>query len=64
LNESFDLAEKIQSRLSLEQTYLIRSRLDSARGNYREAYLWHKKYTQLKDDLLNERNSKQIIQMR
>jgi signal transduction histidine kinase len=52
------------SRSIQEHVFLVQSKLDSAQGHFREAYLSHKKYTFLKDSLLNDRNSKQIIQMR
>lgn len=63
LKLSRELAEEMQSRPSLEQVYLTQSRLDSARGDYQQAYYWHKQYASLKDDLFNERNTKRIIQM-
>jgi signal transduction histidine kinase len=47
----------------LENVYLYSSRLDSARGEYRSAYQWFKKYAHLKDSLFNERKSQQVAQM-
>jgi signal transduction histidine kinase len=46
-----------------EKVYLYSSRLDSARGEYRSAYQWFKRYTHLKDSLFNERKSQQVAQM-
>jgi signal transduction histidine kinase len=64
LKEALTIANEIDSKPSLEQVYLIQSRLDSAQGNYKSAYYWHKKHAKLRDSLLNDHNSKQIIQMR
>jgi signal transduction histidine kinase len=47
----------------MEKVYLYSSRLDSARGDYRSAYQWFKKYSHLNDSLFNERKSQQVAQM-
>lgn len=52
------------SMLELEKAYLFHSKLDSARGSYREAYQWFKKYSALNDSLFNESKSRQVLQMR
>jgi signal transduction histidine kinase/Tfp pilus assembly protein PilF len=57
-------AKRIGSMLELEKAYLYNSKLDSARGNYREAYQWFKKYSALNDSLFNESKSRQVLQMR
>lgn len=57
------LARSTGSKPSLEQVYLLQSQLDSARGNFTEAYQWHKKFTHLKDSLLNEKTRSQLVQM-
>jgi signal transduction histidine kinase len=64
IKKILNLVDHSGSRAIHEHIYLVQSKLDSAQGHFREAYLWHKKYTYLKDSLLNYRNSKQIIQMR
>ncbi|HEY9046969.1 MAG TPA: tetratricopeptide repeat protein [Ohtaekwangia sp.] len=58
------VAQSLGTQGWLEQNYLIRSRLDSARGNFNEAYASYKRYTFLKDSLFDIRKSQQIAAVR
>jgi signal transduction histidine kinase len=58
------IAVSIKSKLWLEQTYLIASQLDSARGNYVGAYFWLCKYLPLHDSLFNDQKTRHVVQMR
>lgn len=64
MNKANVLATATNSKQALTQIFLNRSKLDSARRDFKNAYLWHQSYTRLKDSLLNVQNTKQIIQMR
>lgn len=64
LEEALQLSRKIGAKLWMQQAYLIASRLDSARGDFRSAFSSFKKYSALKDSLLDEGKSKQIFRMR
>lgn len=63
LNQAHELTRISDTKTSLEAIYLNRSKLDSARGAFKPAYLWHQRYVAFKDSLLNEKNSRQIIQL-
>jgi signal transduction histidine kinase len=58
------LAQASNFKQAFTQIFLNRSKLDSARGDFKNAYRWHQSYTRIKDSLLNVQNTKQIIQMR
>lgn len=64
IEEARQLATGIGSKSWLQQTYLLSSRLDSARGDFRNAYTWFKKYSLLSDSLFNDQKSKQVFQMK
>jgi signal transduction histidine kinase len=57
-------AETLGTKMWLEKNYLIQSRLDSARGNYKDAYLSYKRYAFLKDSLFDQRKSQQVAVVR
>lgn len=63
IDQALTLTTRITSKKILEEAYLKKSKLDSARGDYQSAYASHRRYTLLKDSLLNEKNSRQIILM-
>jgi signal transduction histidine kinase len=63
LEEVRTAAERSDAMPWMEKVYLYSSRLDSARGDYRSAYQWFKKYSHLNDSLFNERKSQQVAQM-
>lgn len=63
LDQATATAKRVGSVLWLEKAYLFQSKLDSANGNYKDAYTWYKQYAQLSDSLFNERKSQQVAQM-
>jgi signal transduction histidine kinase/Tfp pilus assembly protein PilF len=62
--EARAIACTIRSKWWQEQTFLLSSKLDSAKGNISGAYVWYKRYFFLHDSLFNEQKSRQVIQMR
>lgn len=58
------VATSIKSKLWLEQTYLLASQLDSARGNFVGAYFWLSKFLPLHDSLFNDQKTRHVVQMR
>jgi signal transduction histidine kinase len=62
--EARAIACKIRSKWWQEQTFLLSSKLDSAKGDISGAYVWYKRYFYLHDSLFNEQKSRQVIQMR
>jgi two-component sensor histidine kinase len=73
-NARYEMAEPYLSRLStasrqqilpneLIEVYLMRFKVDSARGNYRDA-IWHyQQYKALQDSMFDETKSRQIAQL-
>jgi signal transduction histidine kinase/Tfp pilus assembly protein PilF len=59
-----DVTDKLGTKGWLEKNYLVRSRLDSARGNYKDAYVSYKRYAFLKDSLFDQRKSQQVAVVR
>jgi signal transduction histidine kinase/Tfp pilus assembly protein PilF len=64
LSDAVETTRNIGSVLWLEKAYLLGSKLDSARGDYRAAYEQFKKHSSLNDSLFNERKSQQVLDMR
>jgi signal transduction histidine kinase len=62
--EALMLSKKIGAKLWMQHAYLITSRLDSAKGDFRAAFSSFKKYAALKDSLLDEYKTQQIFQAR
>jgi two-component system, NarL family, sensor histidine kinase UhpB len=61
-NECLSLSKEIGSKSDLKNTYANLAKLDSATGNWEEAYKNHKLYILYRDSLLNEDNSKKMLQ--
>jgi signal transduction histidine kinase/Tfp pilus assembly protein PilF len=64
LTYAIKTSRTIGSVLWLEKAYLLHSKIDSARGDYKAAYTQFKKYSALNDSLFNERKSQQVLGMR
>jgi len=62
---NLDSAERIFLRIGqnpgLEETYSVFTRLDSAAGNFRQAYDHFKKYLVFHDSIFNQENSKKTV---
>ncbi|MEO6884468.1 MAG: tetratricopeptide repeat protein [Bacteroidia bacterium] len=56
------LAIEVGSKEYIKQSYICLSELDSATGNWKDAYLHHKLYILYRDSLVNEENTKKIVQ--
>lgn len=64
IQEGRKIAKTIGSKLWERDFLLLSSKLDSAKGDYRGAYQWYKKYTALEDSLFTERKSLQVEEMK
>jgi tetratricopeptide (TPR) repeat protein len=62
-SESLSMAERLDSKASRKEIYLFQSQLDSARGDFRGAFVWYKRYAQLNDSLFNERKTAKILHL-
>jgi signal transduction histidine kinase len=63
LDKARHTAEALHVPHLISDNYLHTSQLDSARQNFKMAYHWHKKYSRVKDSLLNTQNSQMIVEM-
>ncbi|MBN2613705.1 MAG: tetratricopeptide repeat protein [Bacteroidales bacterium] len=63
LNQSIGLSRKLHILDILQNSYLLLSRIDSARGRYAESLAHFKKYSLYKDSIYNEESSRQIAEM-
>jgi len=64
MNNGLSLSKEIGSKHLTKESYNGLAQLDSAMGNYSLALEHYKLYTDFKDSLLNETNSKQMAQMK
>jgi len=62
LNKGLVLAIQVKDREQLRISYLSLSKIDSSNGDYKNAYAKYKLYEAFKDSLLNEENTKKIVQ--
>ncbi len=64
IQEGTRIAKAIGSKLWERDMFLLSSQLDSAKGDFRNAYQSYKKYTALDDSLFTERKSLQVEEMK
>ncbi|MEO6884028.1 MAG: SpoIIE family protein phosphatase, partial [Bacteroidia bacterium] len=57
------MADSIGEKNILKDTYKLLSEANYGAGNFKAAYEFHEKYTNLKDTILNDKNQKQIAEM-
>ena len=62
LNRALRVAEKLGNKLTLKVSYGFSYELAEAQGNHKEALDDYKKYIIYKDSLINEENTKKIMQ--
>lgn len=62
LQKSMTLAKEIRYVTFIKNNYQAKAKLDSATGNYKGAYENHKLYILHRDSLVNEENTKKILQ--
>jgi tetratricopeptide (TPR) repeat protein len=63
LNQALDLAAQIRSFESIMSFELLASQIDSASGNYKNAYEHYKKHVRAADSLTNNENTKRQTQL-
>ena len=62
LTNGLALAQEIGAMEYIEESYRGMAVLDSATGNWKDAYLHHKLFTLYRDSLVNEENTKKTVQ--
>lgn len=60
---SFDLCKKYGSKDMIIESYTLLAEILFKKGDTRNAYLLHKQYSDMKDSIMTETNSKQINEM-
>ena len=63
LNQSLIISKEIGYKNGIEEAYSSLAELFEKKGDYQQAYKYHKLYSNIKDTLLNEQSSKQIAEM-
>jgi len=63
LNMSLNLSKEIDNKEGIRESYFSLSNLYEKKGNYKQDYVYHKLFSDIKDTLLNEQSSKQIAEM-
>jgi len=60
---SLSIAKEINAKPDIVSAHLALSVCDSAMGNFKEAYEYHKLYSQMKDSVFNEESNLQMTEM-
>lgn len=60
LDSSFELYELMEDPSGLAEVWKMRSTLDSAQNNFKDAFLSFKKYSVLKDSLFNDEKAQEV----
>ena len=60
---SLGIAKEIGAKEIIKENYRLLALCDSAYGNWKGAYEYHKMFSETKDSILNEESSKQIAEM-
>jgi hypothetical protein len=63
LDNALLTCQKIGSRKQLSEVYSIYAKLDSAKGDFRTAFEWQKKYKILNDSLNNVESNKKVAEL-
>jgi len=63
LEKVVTLAEKMNYRNAVSESYLGLASAYEVRGDYKQAFIYHKKYRDIKDSLLNVENNRQMTEM-
>ncbi|MBI4931088.1 MAG: tetratricopeptide repeat protein [Bacteroidetes bacterium] len=61
--KSLGLAKEINAKPAMMSAYIALSVCDSAMENFKEAYQYHKLYSQIKDSVFNEESNLQMTEM-
>jgi tetratricopeptide (TPR) repeat protein len=60
LNEALDIANKLDARDSQKGIYRSLSKLDSAKSEFKNAFVWFQRYVHLNDSLTTQQNASRI----
>lgn len=63
LNRALWIADSIQHKENIKACYYALSQLFSAKKDFKKAYEFQLKYTDIKDSILNEKSSRQLAEM-
>ncbi len=63
LQKSLTMAQESADKFQIQLSYLSLAKLDSITGNYKSAFNNYKLYTQYKDSLVNDENTKATVQI-
>ena len=63
LNQSLIISKELGYKDGIKEAFNDLSELYEAKSDYKQAYSYHKLYSDIKDTLLNEQSSKQIAEM-
>ncbi len=63
LNQALNISKEIGYKDGIREAYNVLSELYEAKGDFKQAYNYHKLFSDIKDSLLNEQSSKQIAEM-
>ena len=64
LQKGLNILETAGAKNDIAQTYGVFSDYYRSQGNYKEAYIYHKKFKNLKDSLFSDTQGKQLAKMR
>jgi len=64
LTDALQLSKETGAKDVLKDTYDGLAKLSEATGDYKNAYQYHKLFSEVKDSLLNENNTKQVTEMK
>ncbi len=62
--QAIDLAKEKDAKQCLIDAYMVKAKIDAARGDYKAAYETHLKHSEYWEDLYNLRNSTRIAEMK
>jgi tetratricopeptide (TPR) repeat protein len=62
LNKALDIAIEIDNKLDISEIYANLALLDTAKGDYKSGFKNYVKYISYKDSLLNEENSRKLME--
>ncbi len=61
--KALSMGKEIGSKYDIKSSYESLASVYAEMGNFKDAYSYHKQYTNIKDTILNSENSKQITEM-
>ena len=64
MKKGLQLAQEIGIKTTIQDSYLGLAGADSALGNYKDAYAYHKMYIVYRDSIANKENTEKIVQQK